>query len=480
MAHQDLGNEGGEDVSEAEELLQELLPGREPSPDPRGAGMADDATVIVGPGTASTEAAPPRWTATESTPVGLDPKPRRRGVVWLAAALVLLALVAGAFLLGRAVGDGDETATGEQDEPASPTTAGADESDGGSGSDGGTATDTDADTATDTDGADDSTDQDPAAATGGTALSLKLEDYQFTIDGVVPSEEMKAAIEERMGLVFADFGSSTIAVDPAAPVPQWAEAAPSVINAMVLLHEGTIDITGEGTSVSGRGLQRDFDTLATRLSADLGFPPFSIGSSDVIEKPAPWVRAVATGDGTVTMTGELADETMRSTIVDGAKEIYGEANVTDETMVNPERHDRFLIMRFPSNLAAYRVFGEFDIKGENEAFTAVLMSGLVFDTLETELTAESQERLKAIMFTLTRNPLPVAVIGHTDDVGSEADNQALSEARAESVARFLQSNGVQPDLITTEGRGEAEPVADNSTDEGRALNRRVEITVGLE
>ena len=386
--------------------------------------------------------------------------------------------MAGAFFLGRSLGD-QGTTTADEATPAGPASDGSITS---AEQDAGTAAG-DATDATDTTDApaDDAGDPPPVTSgDGAAALRLQLEDYRFTIDGVVPTEELKAAIEQRMGLVFADFGTSTITVDPSVEAPPWAEAAPSIVNAMVLLHEGTIDVTGDSTTVAGRGLQRDFDTLATRLSPDLGFPEFAIGSADVIDKPAPWVRAVATGDGTITLTGELADETMRSTIADGAREIYGAENVTDETMVNPERHDRFLIMRFPSNLAAYRVFGEFDIKGENEAFTAVLRSGLVFDTLQTELTAESQERLQTIMFTLTRNPLPVVVIGHTDDIGSEADNQSLSEARAESVARFLVDNGVQPDLITTEGRGETEPMADNSTDDGRSLNRRVEITVGLE
>ena len=69
----------------------------------------------------------------------------------------------------------------------------------------------------------------------------------------------------------------------------------------------------------------------------------------------------------------------------------------------------------------------------------------------------------------------VHVIGHTDSVGSEEYNQRLSEDRAEAVADYLVSRGVDRSRIRTEGRGEREPRATNDTEAGRQLNRRVEI-----
>lgn len=68
-------------------------------------------------------------------------------------------------------------------------------------------------------------------------------------------------------------------------------------------------------------------------------------------------------------------------------------------------------------------------------------------------------------------------VGHTDAIGSNDYNQALSIRRVESVKAYLVSKGVPADQIVTEGRGETEPVASNSTREGRAKNRRVEIEV---
>ena len=69
----------------------------------------------------------------------------------------------------------------------------------------------------------------------------------------------------------------------------------------------------------------------------------------------------------------------------------------------------------------------------------------------------------------------VDVLGHTDNTGSAEFNQALSERRASSVASYLQSREVLPERIYTQGFGFSQPIADNATPEGRALNRRVEI-----
>ncbi len=71
----------------------------------------------------------------------------------------------------------------------------------------------------------------------------------------------------------------------------------------------------------------------------------------------------------------------------------------------------------------------------------------------------------------------IHVVGHTDSTGSDAYNQGLSERRAASVLGVLRNNGVNPDRMLTEGRGEREPIADNSTPAGRTKNRRVDIVI---
>jgi outer membrane protein OmpA-like peptidoglycan-associated protein len=79
---------------------------------------------------------------------------------------------------------------------------------------------------------------------------------------------------------------------------------------------------------------------------------------------------------------------------------------------------------------------------------------------------------------LNQNPITtVTVIGHTDNTGSDAMNNPLSMDRANAARDYLVSRGVAAQRIATEGRGEREPIADNTSAQGRAKNRRVEIYV---
>jgi outer membrane protein OmpA-like peptidoglycan-associated protein len=75
------------------------------------------------------------------------------------------------------------------------------------------------------------------------------------------------------------------------------------------------------------------------------------------------------------------------------------------------------------------------------------------------------------------NETYIDIYGHTDSTGSDAYNQQLSERRAESVAAYLESRGVQSARVGTRGFGETQPIAPNDTEEGRAANRRVEIRI---
>jgi OmpA-OmpF porin, OOP family len=68
------------------------------------------------------------------------------------------------------------------------------------------------------------------------------------------------------------------------------------------------------------------------------------------------------------------------------------------------------------------------------------------------------------------------IVGHTDSVGGDAFNQALSERRAKAAASYLESKGIAAGRIVASGAGESQPVGDNATDEGRAQNRRVVLS----
>ncbi|KAA3652369.1 MAG: OmpA family protein [Proteobacteria bacterium] len=90
--------------------------------------------------------------------------------------------------------------------------------------------------------------------------------------------------------------------------------------------------------------------------------------------------------------------------------------------------------------------------------------------------AEALDRLAGVLNTVAQ--VHAHVVGHTDSAGDATYNQKLSEARAEAVRRALIERGVAEERLSSEGRGEDEPVADNGSREGRAANRRVEVVVG--
>ena len=101
-----------------------------------------------------------------------------------------------------------------------------------------------------------------------------------------------------------------------------------------------------------------------------------------------------------------------------------------------------------------------------------------FDTDGFTLTADSQQVLDQVADRLKSCPdSNVAVNGYTDDTGDDATNIPLSDNRAKSVANYLVSQGVAGGHVTSTGLGSANPIADNNTPDGRAQNRRVEITV---
>ena len=112
-----------------------------------------------------------------------------------------------------------------------------------------------------------------------------------------------------------------------------------------------------------------------------------------------------------------------------------------------------------------------------EAVKVTFDSGILFATNKADLNATSKASLTQFAEVLKENKdMDIAIIGHTDNTGSDAINNPLSKNRAQSVSKFLKSQGVASAQIKTiDGQGSTNPVADNSTAEGRKQNRRVEV-----
>lgn len=107
---------------------------------------------------------------------------------------------------------------------------------------------------------------------------------------------------------------------------------------------------------------------------------------------------------------------------------------------------------------------------------AIKIENIFFDSGKWDLKPESHEALNLLYRFMYANPeVLVEINAHTDNIGGDNFNQQLSEKRAGSVVEYLISIGINPLRMLPQGFGEAQPVADNNTEEGRALNRRVEF-----
>ena len=115
---------------------------------------------------------------------------------------------------------------------------------------------------------------------------------------------------------------------------------------------------------------------------------------------------------------------------------------------------------------------------DNDILLVRLNDGASFDFDSAALKDSFRPTLDKIASeTSTYDKTVLHVVGHTDTVGSQSYNQTLSLRRAESVANYLRNDGVDVRRLRTEGRGENEPRRPNTTDENRAVNRRVEIFI---
>ena len=116
-----------------------------------------------------------------------------------------------------------------------------------------------------------------------------------------------------------------------------------------------------------------------------------------------------------------------------------------------------------------------------EMFTALNTNGHIalyinFETGKSDIKPGSQKTVDQIAEMLIANPsIKVSIEGHTDNVGTAAANQTLSENRAKSVMNAVVAKGIDKARLSAKGWGQTKAIADNKTDEGKAKNRRVEI-----
>jgi outer membrane protein OmpA-like peptidoglycan-associated protein len=118
------------------------------------------------------------------------------------------------------------------------------------------------------------------------------------------------------------------------------------------------------------------------------------------------------------------------------------------------------------------------IERVGEGIKITFNSGILFDVNKAELRGEAKSNLEELAVILNKYPdTKIVVEGHTDADGSDDYNLNLSRLRAQSVSNFMATSQVDPTRFTIMGYGETQPVAENTTPEGKQANRRVEIAI---
>jgi outer membrane protein OmpA-like peptidoglycan-associated protein len=134
-----------------------------------------------------------------------------------------------------------------------------------------------------------------------------------------------------------------------------------------------------------------------------------------------------------------------------------------------DAQERKLRQELPSSVGVVRRGNE---------LVVIMSQDLLFATDSANLNYSQQDELRTVARSLIEYPsTTIFVVGHTDNEGSAAYNQDLSERRAATVAAELRAGGVPSNRLSSFGRGESQPIATNQTSAGRAQNRRVEIII---
>lgn len=311
------------------------------------------------------------------------------------------------------------------------------------------------------------------------ALVFAVDGDQVTLRGAVPDE---GARQQLIDLAEARYGDGNV-VDEL------------TIDNGTTLEDGTLSITG--TTVDGdegpEGLQADA-LAALGLSTDA----FDVEFETVELTPIDGEVAVAADS--VVLSGVLPNQDTVDALVGAAEDTWGAENVdaaglsvdpmyttvggqirmTGSTDVGDARVGSFLT-RAEADLGV-AVDNSVDIDSSAEALgrledrlkERLAANPILFATGSADIDPESDAILQEAADAINAAPgIAVEIVGHTDDQGAEARNQELSEERANAVLDRLVELGVDAERLEARGAGEAEPVADNETDEGRAANRRI-------
>lgn len=311
-------------------------------------------------------------------------------------------------------------------------------------------------------------------------ISATLQQGVLTLAGGVPDPESAARIAAVAELIYAPFVEGEVAVDTSLETASWVPNAARVVSVLPLVSTSGVHVVGEEATILGNApTDVRKAQLEGALTQALG-PDVAVSSSvTVTGLEAPYLAAAAPGDGTMTVTGVVPSQEVAERIVGAAISVYGEGNVASTLEIRDGVAETFSLFRVPLVFVQFAPVPQWEFEIDDDAITGALKGGATFEFGSAELSDQLIVLLNTAAGILTRNPTLIGTVeGHTDDIGSEGFNQRLSEARAQAAIDYLIGAGVDPARLIAVGYGETRPIADNSTAEGRAINRRIEFFLG--
>lgn len=291
-------------------------------------------------------------------------------------------------------------------------------------------------------------------------------DTAFNLVGKVAGDDAKAALADKAKALLGNaFNINTDGVSVESPVANivdglgnfaWAKSDKDFTLSGTVQNDGV----KAGILDAFKGLAGNLP-LVDKLAVDANAPQFNFGNFAGLANLAKSFPSVdgSFADKAFNLVGQVANGDAKTALVEQAKALLGDVftvNADKVSVVEQAEPEAEVI----ADMSADKV--DFDI---------------VFSTGSAEISSRYFNRLNAFAKFLIENNRGGEIAGYTDNTGDASANQQLSEKRANAVRHYLVQQGVPAERLTAVGYGEQDPIADNSTAEGRLKNRRIEFNV---
>lgn len=303
-----------------------------------------------------------------------------------------------------------------------------------------------------------------------------LQDGMLTISGAVSSPAAAEAVAQVIALVYAPFVDNQLTVAEGVEAAEWEGRVAGALAVLPIVGTAELTIMGDEAVIAGEARTDAHQARLTgALAQALGTSTALVDELEVSGAGSPYYRFRA-DDGHIILDGRLPGDDVVAAIVDAAADVYGAGNVTNNLVVDGDIERAFTVFRAPLLFTQFAPIPNWTLEVDGDQITGALRGGATFAYNSAELTPELKVLLQTAAGVLLRNPaLGVVIEGHTDSSGSAQHNQRLSQRRADAGAETLSGLGIPEARINAVGFGETRPIAPNNTEEGRALNRRLDF-----